>query len=178
MPVTRFVAPGPLVEKTTPVLPVALAYPSAAWAACCSWQVSMWLISPQSYSASYINSAAPPGNPNTVSTPCSFKHSMMMFAPVNFTCPSSFKSSFLLRPLQDGRVLCLSVNKKGLRSLRRPCKLPSFLSPLLPPFAATATSLITAANNDDVNKGEDEYKIISRLHIHCVFLTFFLSYII
>ena len=36
IPVTRFVAPGPLVAITTPVLPVALAYPSAAWEAPCS----------------------------------------------------------------------------------------------------------------------------------------------
>ena len=30
IPVTRFVAPGPLVAKHTPTLPVLLAYPSAA----------------------------------------------------------------------------------------------------------------------------------------------------
>ena len=39
MPVTRFVAPGPEVAKHTPTLPVALAYPSAAWQAPCSWDV-------------------------------------------------------------------------------------------------------------------------------------------
>ena len=36
IPVTRFVAPGPLVAMQTPVFPVALAYPSAAWEAPCS----------------------------------------------------------------------------------------------------------------------------------------------
>ncbi len=36
MPVTRFVAPGPLVAMQTPGLPLALAYPSAMWAAHCS----------------------------------------------------------------------------------------------------------------------------------------------
>ena len=30
IPVTRFVAPGPLVARQTPTLPVARAYPSAA----------------------------------------------------------------------------------------------------------------------------------------------------
>ena len=30
IPVTRFVAPGPLVARHTPTFPVALAYPSAA----------------------------------------------------------------------------------------------------------------------------------------------------
>ena len=36
IPVTRFGAPGPLVAKQTPTLPVALEYPSAACAAPCS----------------------------------------------------------------------------------------------------------------------------------------------
>ena len=36
IPVTRFVAPGPLVARQTPTFPVALAYPSAACAAPCS----------------------------------------------------------------------------------------------------------------------------------------------
>ena len=39
IPVTRFVAPGPLVAKQTPTFPVLLAYPSAAWEAPCSWEV-------------------------------------------------------------------------------------------------------------------------------------------
>ena len=39
IPVTRFVAPGPLVAIQTPTFPVALAYPSAAWDAPCSWEV-------------------------------------------------------------------------------------------------------------------------------------------
>ena len=41
----RKLAPGPLVARHTPTLPVALAYPSAAWAAPCSWDVSICLIS-------------------------------------------------------------------------------------------------------------------------------------
>ena len=36
IPVIAFVAPGPEVTKTTPGLPVALEYPSAAWVAPCS----------------------------------------------------------------------------------------------------------------------------------------------
>ena len=39
IPVTRFVAPGPDVAIHTPTLPEDLAYPSAACAAPCSWQV-------------------------------------------------------------------------------------------------------------------------------------------
>ena len=34
-----FVAPGPEVAMTTPTFPVTLEYPSAAWAAPCSWAV-------------------------------------------------------------------------------------------------------------------------------------------
>ena len=39
-PVIRFAAPGPLVAIHTPTFPLALLYPSAAWAAPCSWAVS------------------------------------------------------------------------------------------------------------------------------------------
>ena len=39
--VTRFVAPGPLVAMHTPTLPVAAAYPWAAWPAPCSWRTRM-----------------------------------------------------------------------------------------------------------------------------------------
>ena len=45
IPVTRFVAPGPDVAIHTPTLPVALAYPSAACAAPCSWAVKTCFIS-------------------------------------------------------------------------------------------------------------------------------------
>ena len=50
-PVTRFVAPGPLVARHTPGLPEALAYPSAMWAAHCSCLTRMCLRS-ASYSSS------------------------------------------------------------------------------------------------------------------------------
>ncbi len=40
IPVTRFVAAGPEVPRHTPTLPVARAYPSAAWAPPCSWRTS------------------------------------------------------------------------------------------------------------------------------------------
>ncbi len=41
-PVTRLVAPGPLVAMQTPTLPVARAQPSAMWTAACSWRTSTW----------------------------------------------------------------------------------------------------------------------------------------
>ena len=41
IPVTRLVAPGPLVAKQTPTFPVERAYPSAACAAPCSWDVKI-----------------------------------------------------------------------------------------------------------------------------------------
>ena len=50
-PVTRLVAPGPEVATHTPTFPLALAYPSAAWAAPCSCLVSMCIRS-LSYRAS------------------------------------------------------------------------------------------------------------------------------
>ena len=45
IPVTRFVAPGPLVAIQTPTFPVERAYPSAAWEAPCSCDVRTCLIS-------------------------------------------------------------------------------------------------------------------------------------
>ena len=44
IPVTRLVAPGPLVATQTPTLPEARAKPSAMWEAPCSWRVSTWRI--------------------------------------------------------------------------------------------------------------------------------------
>ena len=92
IPVTRFVAPGPLVAKHTPTLPVLLAYPSAAWLAPCSCDVSTCLISGCLYNSSYTLRIAPPGYPNTVSTPCSFKHSIITCYPVNCIL---YQSSYL-----------------------------------------------------------------------------------
>ena len=93
IPVTRLVAPGPLVAKQTPTFPVLLAYPSAAWDAPCSCEVSTCLISSLClYNSSYTFKIAPPGYPKTVSTPCSFRHSMTICAPVScmFTNPLSY----------------------------------------------------------------------------------------
>ena len=42
MPVTRLVAPGPQVATATPTRPDARAYPSAMWAAPCSWRTRTW----------------------------------------------------------------------------------------------------------------------------------------
>ena len=50
-PVTRLVAPGPDVATQTPGRPLARAYPSAAWAAACSWRTSTWRSSGYSGSA-------------------------------------------------------------------------------------------------------------------------------
>ena len=41
--VTRLVAPGPEVARATPTRPDALAYPSAACPAPCSWRAWMWV---------------------------------------------------------------------------------------------------------------------------------------
>ena len=62
IPVTRLVAPGPLVAKHTPTFPVLLAYPSAAWEAPCSWEVKICFISLLClYNSSYTFKIAPPG---------------------------------------------------------------------------------------------------------------------
>ena len=67
IPVTKLVAPGPDVAKHTPTFPVALAYPSAAWAAACSWQVNTWwILSEYLYSSSYIFNTAPPSSSNVL----------------------------------------------------------------------------------------------------------------
>lgn len=47
------------------------------------------------YNASYTFKMEPPGYPNTTSTPCSFKHSMTISAPVRTISSSPFLSLFL-----------------------------------------------------------------------------------
>ena len=70
MPVTVFVAPGPLVTSTAAGLPVARAYPSASCAAFCSCRTSTNFIFRRTlYSASNSGIAEPPGNPNMISIP-------------------------------------------------------------------------------------------------------------
>src|SRR5256714_12565214 len=82
IPVTRLVAPGPLVAMATPTLPVVRAYPSAANTAPCSCRVRMCRI-PLLSSASYKGMIAPPGNPNTRSTPSARRHCKNMSAPLS-----------------------------------------------------------------------------------------------
>src|SRR5271163_1063037 len=82
MPVTRFVAPGPLVAMATPTLPVTRAYPSAAKTAPCSCRVRMCR-TPLPSSASYSGMIAPPGYPNTRSTPSARRHCKTMSAPLS-----------------------------------------------------------------------------------------------
>src|SRR5215472_5183748 len=81
IPVTKFVAPGPLVAIATPTLPVTRAYPSAANTAPCSWRVRMWR-TPLPSSASYSGMIAPPGYPNTSSTPSARRQRRTISAPL------------------------------------------------------------------------------------------------
>src|SRR5580693_4465217 len=82
MPVIRFVAPGPLVAIATPTLPVTRANPSAANTAPCSCRVRMCR-TPLPSSASYSGMIAPPGYPNTRSTPSARRHCKTMSAPLS-----------------------------------------------------------------------------------------------
>src|SRR6267378_2035483 len=82
IPVTRLVAPGPLVAMATPTLPVVRAYPSAANTAPCSWRVRMCR-TPRPSSASYNGMIAPPGYPNTRSTPSARRHRKTISAPLS-----------------------------------------------------------------------------------------------
>ncbi len=81
--VTRLVAPGPLVAMHTPTLPVATAYPCAAWPAPCSWRTRMCRIR-ESNSGSYAGRMAPPGMPKMFSAPAFSSDLIRLWAPV--TC--------------------------------------------------------------------------------------------
>ena len=62
IPVTKLVAPGPDVAIQTPTFPVERAYPSAAWAAPCSWDTNICVISSEClYISSYMLRIVPPG---------------------------------------------------------------------------------------------------------------------
>src|SRR5208282_712716 len=82
MPVIKFVAPGPLVAIATPTLPVTRANPSAANTAPCSCRVRTCRTSLPS-SASYNGMIAPPGYPNTRSTPSARMHCKTIWAPLS-----------------------------------------------------------------------------------------------
>src|SRR5512143_2139647 len=69
-PVTRFVAPGPRVEKHTPAFPVNRPYVAAMKAAVCSWRVMITLIF-DVRSDSRKSRFSSPGRPNMYSTPSS-----------------------------------------------------------------------------------------------------------
>src|SRR4029078_12515598 len=79
--VTRFVAPGPDVAMQTPTLPVAWAYPVAAWPAPCSWRTRMWRTFEWKM-GSYAGRIAPPGMPNMTSTPRDSSERTRAWAPV------------------------------------------------------------------------------------------------
>src|SRR5688572_10006621 len=80
--VTRLVAPGPDVAIQTPTRPVACAYPVAAWPAPCSCRTRMCRTLRESNSGSYAGRIAPPGMPNTVSTPSASSERTSACAPV------------------------------------------------------------------------------------------------
>ena len=79
--VTRLVAPGPDVAMQTPTLPVAWAYPVAAWPAPCSWRTRMCRTL-ESKIGSYAGRIAPPGMPNMTSTPSDSSERTRDCAPV------------------------------------------------------------------------------------------------
>src|SRR5262249_30472299 len=79
--VTRLVAPGPDVAMQTPTLPVACAYPVAAWPAPCSCRTRMWRTF-ESKIGSYAGRMAPPGMPNMTSTPSDSSERTSAWAPV------------------------------------------------------------------------------------------------
>ena len=129
MPVTRLVAPGPLVTRQTPVLPVARAYPSAACTSPCSWRGSTTLNAVSPYSASKISIAMPPGYAKRVSTPSSLS------AFTNSCVPLIFMINLPFRPR-----LCadsLRKNRPEQRSLFRAADLPCYhLNSGKPPLSA------------------------------------------
>src|SRR3954470_15117751 len=83
--VTRLVAPGPEVAMHTPTLPVACAYPVAAWPAPCSCRTSTCRTLVESSSGSYAGRMVPPGMPKTTSQPTASSDRTSDCAPVTRT---------------------------------------------------------------------------------------------
>ncbi len=118
-PVTRFVAPGPEVAMQTPTLPVAIAYPSAACAAPCSWRTRMWRTL-ESNRGSYAGRIAPPGMPKMTSTPTASSEATRACAPVIVVVS---ESSFSAISCSSGRrsMRALLMKKPPLPGGRRGC---------------------------------------------------------
>ena len=77
----------------TPTLPVAAAYPWAAWPAPCSWRTRMWRIV-ESISGSYAGRMAPPGMPKMFSVPAASSDLIRLCAPVHLLAHLILSSSF------------------------------------------------------------------------------------
>src|SRR5690349_3598936 len=75
-------APGPVVVSATPRRPVARAYPSAAYAAACSWRTPTRRIE-EDRSASHNARLWTPGSPKHTSTPARSSSETISFAPVD-----------------------------------------------------------------------------------------------
>ncbi|CAM5513436.1 hypothetical protein SANTM175S_00989 [Streptomyces antimycoticus] len=84
----------------TPSLPVACAYPVAAWPAPCSCRTRTWRTRVESISGSMAGRIVPPGIPNTVSAPTSSRERMRDCAPV--TCSTGADCSPERGPVQTG----------------------------------------------------------------------------
>ena len=74
IPVIKFVAPGPLVAKATPGIPVFLAYPSAANHALCSWWQETIFIFVSILIESIMWVIMPPTSSKTWVTPCNSRY--------------------------------------------------------------------------------------------------------
>src|SRR5690349_21021672 len=117
--VTRFVAPGPEVAMHTPTLPVACAYPVAAWPAPCSWRTRMCRTFVESYSGSYAGRIAPPGMPNTTSAPTSSSERTSALAPVidsviRVVLSASVRCEMLGRPTKNPSCGCTKGWRVGV----------------------------------------------------------------
>ena len=84
-------APGPVVVIATPSLPVARAYPSAAYAAACSWRTPTRRID-DSRSAAQSARLWTPGSPKQTSTPARSSSSTITCAPVDMALTVPLKA--------------------------------------------------------------------------------------
>src|SRR3954454_12143446 len=107
--VTRLVAPGPEVAMQTPTLPVACAYPVAAWPAPCSWRTSTCRIR-ESNSGSYSGRVAPPGMPKATSTPTASRERTRLCAPVMPVAGSAAASAIVRATVSTPRVAAAAAS--------------------------------------------------------------------
>src|SRR5579871_3313173 len=145
-PVVAFVKPGPRCVKSTPGLPEARAYPSAACAATCSCRVEMNRILLLFPSASSSAITVWPHRPNTTSTPSRSRYSTRRYEAIRVPALEAWS--------RTGATASVNIHSPD----PSPCILPGAAVPAHTQAAHSAILRASEKDRQEVN-GADTVKL-------------------